>query len=66
MSLRSGNQSAQEHLAMSDCQTCPIEPICHYPYKPCECVQQRKFWDEYRRQEWERQRNTSTVGDERG
>lgn len=29
---------------MSDCQFCPVESECHYPYKPTECVQQRKFW----------------------
>lgn len=28
---------------MTNCQTCPIEDKCHYKYKPCECVNQRKF-----------------------
>lgn len=29
---------------MSDCEYCPVEKDCHYPYKPCDCVGQRKFW----------------------
>jgi hypothetical protein len=33
-----------EDQLMSDCQLCPVEPECHYPYKPCDCVHQRKFW----------------------
>ena len=36
-----------------DCETCPSEPECHYPYKPCECVSQRKFWDADRRAEFD-------------
>ena len=28
---------------MSDCDHCNIEPECGYEYKPCDCVQQRKF-----------------------
>lgn len=31
---------------MSDCQFCPVERECFYPYKPTECAQQRKFWSE--------------------
>lgn len=34
---------------MSDCEYCPVEAGCHYPYKPCECVLQRKFWTAERR-----------------
>ncbi len=28
---------------MSDCNSCPVETICGYQYKPCDCVHQRKF-----------------------
>lgn len=41
---------------MSDCASCPVERECFYPYKPCDCVHQRKFWDEDRRKEWEARR----------
>lgn len=34
---------------MSDCDFCKIEAECHYPYKPCDCVRYRKFWDAERR-----------------
>jgi len=54
-----------------DCETCPSEPECHYPYKPCECVSQRKFWDADRRAEFdaveaERTREQSNLVYERG
>ena len=25
------------------CNTCELEPVCGYPYKPCDCCNQRKF-----------------------
>lgn len=25
------------------CSTCAIEPLCAYPYKPCDCVDRKKF-----------------------
>jgi hypothetical protein len=28
---------------MSDCQFCTVETDCSYPYKPTDCVAQRKF-----------------------
>lgn len=28
---------------MSDCPSCPKEHICDYEYKPCDCVNERKF-----------------------
>lgn len=28
---------------MSDCEYCPVEKQCAYEYKPCDCVNQRKF-----------------------
>lgn len=28
---------------MSNCNLCPVEKLCCYEYKPCDCVQQRKF-----------------------
>ena len=28
---------------MSDCILCDVEHKCFYEYKPCECVQHRKF-----------------------
>lgn len=28
---------------MSDCHVCDVEHRCFYEYKPCECVQRRKF-----------------------
>lgn len=28
---------------MSDCNSCPVETLCGYQYKPCDCVHQRKF-----------------------
>ncbi len=33
----------------ADCDTCPAERDCQYPYKPCDCVLQGKFWDAERR-----------------
>ena len=39
---------------MSDCKFCPIEKECHYPFKPCDCVHQRKYWDINRRAEYNR------------
>lgn len=41
---------------MSDCQLCPVETACHYPYKPCDCVHQRKFWTAERRAAYEEDR----------
>lgn len=35
---------------MSDCITCPVERQCHYKYKPCDCVGQRKFTSLEKRQ----------------
>lgn len=37
---------------MSDCTNCPVEKECHYPYKPCDCIHQRKFWNKDRREEY--------------
>lgn len=45
---------------MSDCEHCPVERLCHYPYKPCECFDQRKFWDEQRRMEWDATRGVGS------
>lgn len=42
---------------MSDCNYCPVEKECHYPYKPCDCVHQRKFWNKERRQEYDADEN---------
>jgi hypothetical protein len=28
---------------MNDCNYCPVEKECFYPYKVCDCVLQRKF-----------------------
>ncbi len=42
---------------MSDCNYCPVEKECHYPYKPCDCVHQRKFWSEERREEYDAAEN---------
>lgn len=39
---------------MSDCNYCEVEKDCHYPFKPCDCVHQRKFWDKERRDEYDR------------
>jgi hypothetical protein len=36
---------------MSDCDNCIVEKECYYPYKPCECVHQRKFWSKERKEE---------------
>lgn len=38
---------------MSDCETCPVEKACRYPFKPTDCVGQRKFWTPERRQAYE-------------
>lgn len=46
---------------MSDCALCPVEPECHYPYKPCECVHQRKFWSERRHAEWLEQQTAKVI-----
>ena len=37
---------------MNDCIHCPSEDICHYPYKVCDCVHQRKFMSKEDREEW--------------
>ena len=29
---------------MNECYRCEIEKECHYPFKVCDCVSQRKFW----------------------
>lgn len=47
---------------MSDCQTCRLEAFCFYPYKPCDCVQLRKFWDETKRKEWDQQQQQPSEG----
>ena len=39
---------------MSSCNHCELEKDCHYPYKPCDCVHHRKFWDEQRRKEFDK------------
>ncbi len=49
---------------MSNCDRCPVEKICHYPYKPCDCVLQRKFWDEKRRTEYDLHELTKRVMNE--
>ncbi len=41
---------------MSDCNYCPVEQDCHYPFKPCDCVHQRKFWDKERRAEYDKKK----------
>lgn len=41
----------------NDCLLCPAEKDCHYPYKPCTCVHQRKFWDFEKRKEWDESKN---------
>src|ERR1035437_2945388 len=28
---------------MKDCNYCPVQKECYYPYKVCDCVLQRKF-----------------------
>ena len=40
---------------MTDCERCPVERDCQYPYKPCACVLQRKFWDAERRWAYDHQ-----------
>lgn len=35
---------------MNDCFRCPVEKQCHYPFKVCDCVGQRKFWTINQRQ----------------
>jgi len=42
---------------MSDCNYCSVEKECHYPYKPCDCVHQRKFWSKERREEYDASEN---------
>lgn len=39
----------------SHCSVCDVEKDCHYPYKPCDCCNYRKFWDAERRAEYDRQ-----------
>lgn len=41
---------------MSDCQNCGIEKACRYPYKPCDCVHQRKYWSKERREEFDKEK----------
>ena len=38
---------------MNDCFRCPVEKQCHYPFKVCDCVGQRKFWTLAQRQAYE-------------
>jgi hypothetical protein len=38
---------------MNDCETCPLNESCHYPFKPTECHAQRKFWSKERRDKFE-------------
>ncbi len=33
----------------NDCLNCPVKGNCHYPFRPCACVGQRKFWSAERR-----------------
>ena len=28
----------------NECYHCPVKQECFYPFKPCDCVHQRKFW----------------------
>ena len=30
---------------MTNCKLCYLSDTCFYPFKPCECVKHRKFWD---------------------
>lgn len=30
-------------LGNGHCSTCPVEKLCGYPYKPCDCCMRRKF-----------------------
>jgi len=46
---------------MSDCYFCPVESECHYPFKPCECVHQRKFWSEKRHAEYLERKTAEAI-----
>lgn len=46
---------------MTDCQHCPVERDCHYPYKPCDCFNMRKFWSAERRIEFDRTQPVSPT-----
>lgn len=39
----------------NSCNFCPVEKDCYYPYKPCECVLQRKFWNKERREKYDKE-----------
>lgn len=39
---------------MSDCTSCPVAAECHYPFKPCDCFEQRKFWTAQQRAQYDR------------
>lgn len=40
---------------MGDCEFCHLEKDCHYPFKPTECVMQRKFWSVEKRAQYDKQ-----------
>jgi hypothetical protein len=44
---------------MNDCIRCKVEKECYYPYKVCDCVHQRKFWDKKLRKIWDKQKLTN-------
>ena len=46
---------------INSCRDCPVEAECHYVYKPCECVGQRKFWSEERRAEYDAERTPEKI-----
>jgi hypothetical protein len=43
------------------CESCPVYEDCYYPYKPTECVAQRKFWSISQRQEYEQRKAEETA-----
>lgn len=48
-------------LADGRCETCSVAAECYYPYKPCDCVQQRKFWNAERRAEYDKDAKNSST-----
>jgi len=45
---------------MSNCANCGVEALCHYPYKPCDCVLQRKFMSAEERAEFDHKEEERT------
>jgi len=43
------------NIMSNSCKFCPVEKDCYYPYKPCECVLQRKFWNKERREKYDKE-----------